>query len=140
KRSEDSAISIQGWLQKQESSGLKSWRKRWCVVSDFCFYYYKGSEENQTPVGSILLPSYTISPCVKEDGLNKRFAFKAEHKNMRTVYFAAENENEMSAWINAMSLASVLQRTPRYTAYPTLPHTVYIQCTPPSLVGRTCLP
>ena len=30
--------------------------------------------------GSILLPSYKISPVSKEDGIYKKFAFKAEHQ------------------------------------------------------------
>ena len=38
---------------------------------------------------------------------------QAEHDNMRTYYFCAETQDEMRQWMNAMSLASILQRDPR---------------------------
>ena len=43
------------------------------------------------------------------DGVARKFAFKAEHQNMRTYYFAAETKELMMQWMNAMSLASILQ-------------------------------
>lgn len=61
----------------QESGGLKQWKRKWFVLSDFCLYYYKGPEEKQT-LGSVLLPSYTISVCGREDGINRKFAFKVK--------------------------------------------------------------
>ena len=39
--------------------------------------------------------------------------FQAEHTNMRTYIFAAESKEEMSKWMNAMSLATILQKDPR---------------------------
>ena len=59
--------------------------------------------------GSILLPSYTISPLSKDDGVYRKYAFKAEHANMRTYYFAAETKDSMIQWMNSLSLASILQ-------------------------------
>ena len=59
--------------------------------------------------GSILLPSYTISPLCKDDGVYRKYAFKAEHANMRTYYFAAETKDSMIQWMNSLSLASILQ-------------------------------
>ena len=67
-----------------------------------------GPDEKQV-LGSILLPSYTISPLSKDDGVYRKFAFKAEHANMRTYYFAAETKDSMIQWMNSLSLASILQ-------------------------------
>ncbi len=70
---------------------------------------FSGPEEEKVQ-GSILLPSYKISPaCPKEDGVFRKFAFKAEHHNMRTYHFAAETKESMTQWMNALSLASILQ-------------------------------
>ena len=60
-------------------------------------------------LGSILLPSYTISPLSKDDGVFRKYAFKAEHAGMRTYFFAAETKDSMTQWMNNMSLASILQ-------------------------------
>nr|XP_006815846.1 PREDICTED: uncharacterized protein LOC100371867 [Saccoglossus kowalevskii] len=32
KRRDKSNVTVRGWLYKQDSSGLKTWRKRWCVL------------------------------------------------------------------------------------------------------------
>lgn len=42
KRLTHGTVTMQGWLHKQGSEGLKVWRKRWFVLSDYCLYYYKG--------------------------------------------------------------------------------------------------
>jgi hypothetical protein len=44
----------------------------------------------------------------------RKFAFKAEHTNMRTYYFAADTRELMVQWMNALSLASILQEGSRY--------------------------
>ena len=56
---------------------------------------------------------YRISPVSKEDGIPRKFAFKAEHQNMRTYYFAADSQTNMIQWMNALSLASILQSDKR---------------------------
>lgn len=35
-------VTISGILYKQGSDGLKVWRKRWFVLSEYCLFYYKG--------------------------------------------------------------------------------------------------
>ena len=61
-------------------------------------------------LGSVLLPSYRISPCfATTDGISRRHAFKAEHSNMKTYYFAAECKQTAQQWMNALSLASIMQ-------------------------------
>lgn len=68
-------------------------------------------DEEEKLLGSILLPSYKISPCCpSEDKVYRKFSFKAEHDNMRTYYFAADTRELMVQWMNALSLASILQQ------------------------------
>ena len=57
KRISSAPVAISGWLYKQGSEGLKVWRKRWFVLSEYCLFYYKGPEEEKI-LGSVLLPSY----------------------------------------------------------------------------------
>ncbi|KDR07169.1 Pleckstrin-like proteiny domain-containing family A member 5, partial [Zootermopsis nevadensis] len=108
KRPSAARVALQGWLHKQGSEGLMLWKKRWFVLSEYCLFYYKGPEEEKL-LGSILLPSYKISPCSPEDRVYRKFAFKAEHTNMRTYHFAADTRELMVQWMNALSLASILQ-------------------------------
>lgn len=82
-------------------------------LSGVCFINPPGPEEEKL-LGSILLPSYKVSPCSTEDRVYRKFAFKAEHTNMRTYYFAADTRELMVQWMNALSLASILQEGSRY--------------------------
>ncbi|XP_023289885.1 serine/arginine repetitive matrix protein 2 isoform X1 [Orussus abietinus] len=84
------------------------WKKRWFVLSEYCLFYYKGPEEEKL-LGSILLPSYRVTICRPEDKVAKKFAFKAEHANMRTYLFAADSRERMNQWVNALTLATLLQ-------------------------------
>ncbi|XP_011299958.1 uncharacterized protein kmr isoform X1 [Fopius arisanus] len=108
KRPLSAPVALQGWLHKQGSEGLMLWKKRWFVLSEYCLFYYKGPEEEKL-LGSILLPSYRVTACKPEDKVNKKFAFKAEHANMRTYHFAADTRESMNQWVNALTLASLLQ-------------------------------
>lgn len=108
KRVLNAPITISGWLHKQGSDGLKVWRRRWFVLSEFCLFYYKSPEEDKV-LGSILLPSYTISVCTAKDKTNRKYAFKCEHQNMRTYWLAAESFESMKKWINALTRASIMQ-------------------------------
>lgn len=113
KRPSTAPVALQGWLHKQGSEGLMLWKKRWFVLSEYCLFYYKGQEEEKL-LGSILLPSYKVSPCTPDDKVYRKFAFKAEHANMRTYYFAAESREVMMQWINALSLATILQEGTKF--------------------------
>jgi hypothetical protein len=72
----------------------------------FCF---SGPDDDKV-CGSILLPSYTISPVTKDEGNYRKYCFKASHQNMRTYYFAAENKESMAQWMKALSLATIMQK------------------------------
>ncbi|XP_075047113.1 pleckstrin homology domain-containing family A member 7-like isoform X2 [Mixophyes fleayi] len=107
KRDPNSPVVIRGWLYKQDSSGLRLWKRRWFVLSDFCLFYYRDSRE-ETVLGSILLPSYEILPACPREVKNRRFSFKAEHPGMRTYYFGADTQEDMNAWIRAMNQSALV--------------------------------
>ncbi|KAJ6654417.1 hypothetical protein lerEdw1_007010 [Lerista edwardsae] len=44
KRDPNSPVVMRGWLYKQDSSGLKLWKRRWFVLSNYCLFYYRGPE------------------------------------------------------------------------------------------------
>ncbi|XP_055526416.1 uncharacterized protein LOC129719072 isoform X3 [Wyeomyia smithii] len=108
KRPVNAPISMSGWLYKQGSDGLKVWRRRWFVLSEYILYYYKSQEEEKL-LGTVLLPSYKISACFPEDKVYRKFAFKCEHTNMRTFVFAAETAESMTAWVRSLTLATMMQ-------------------------------
>ncbi|XP_071966521.1 pleckstrin homology domain-containing family A member 4 isoform X4 [Engystomops pustulosus] len=107
KRDPNSPVVIRGWLYKQDSAGLRLWKRRWFVLSDFCLFYYRDSRE-ETVLGSILLPSYEIMPANPREVKNRRFSFKAEHPGMRTYYFGADTQEDLNAWIRAMNQSALV--------------------------------
>uniref|UniRef100_A0A671S5C0 Pleckstrin homology domain-containing family A member 7 n=1 Tax=Sinocyclocheilus anshuiensis TaxID=1608454 RepID=A0A671S5C0_9TELE len=140
KRNPNVPVVVRGWLYKQDSSGMRLWKRKWFVLSDYCLFYYKDSRE-ETVLGSIPLPSYVISPVGPEDHISRKYAFKAchtgmrsyiynknsligsqaEHCGMRTYFFSADTQEDMNGWIRAMNQAALIspsdqpflqQRTP----------------------------
>ncbi|KAK7913305.1 hypothetical protein WMY93_013516 [Mugilogobius chulae] len=130
KRNLNIPVVVRGWLYKQDSSGMRLWKRKWFVLSDFCLFYYKDSRE-ETVLGSIPLPSYVISPVEPEDHINRKYAFKAshtgmrsyiynknsvigsqaEHCGMRTYFFSADTQEDMNGWIRAMNQAALMQQS-----------------------------
>ncbi|XP_029138854.1 pleckstrin homology domain-containing family A member 4 [Protobothrops mucrosquamatus] len=108
KRDPNSPVVLRGWLYKQDSSGLKLWKRRWFVLSNYCLFYYRDSREEMV-LGSILLPSYEIRTAFSKEKKNRRFVFKAEHPGMRTYYFSADTQLDMNSWIRAMNQSSVAE-------------------------------
>lgn len=108
KRMNGAPISLSGFLNKQGSDGLKVWKKRYFVLSEYCLFYYKSAEQDKL-LGSVLLPSYSISPCTPEDKVYRKYAFKCEHTNMRTYILAADTEESMEKWMKYLTMAAVMQ-------------------------------
>ncbi|XP_028440751.1 pleckstrin homology domain-containing family A member 7 isoform X2 [Perca flavescens] len=128
KRNPNVPVVVRGWLYKQDSSGMRLWKRKWFVLADFCLFYYKDSRE-ELVLGSIPLPSYVISPVGPEDHISRKYAFKAshtgmrsyiykqssvigsqaEHTGMRTYYFSADTQEDMNTWLMAMNQATLMQ-------------------------------
>lgn len=119
KRHPNAPVSLSGWLWKQGSEGLKVWRKRWFVLSEYCLFYYKGPEEEKI-MGSVLLPSYRISDCTNDDKPNRKYAFKCEHTNMRTYVLAAEGLESMGQWVRALMMAALMQGSSESESQPSI--------------------
>ncbi|XP_075678702.1 uncharacterized protein LOC113792221 isoform X2 [Dermatophagoides pteronyssinus] len=115
-RSDEFKVSLRGWLYRLEGAAIKQWKRRWCVLADYCLFYYKDMAEEKM-LGSLLLPSYKISPCFsRNDGISRKFAFKAEHNNMKTYYFSADSKEYQQQWMNALSMASIMQLSAMFSA------------------------
>lgn len=108
-RSAEMQVSLKGWLYRLEGPALKQWKRRWFVLGEYCLFYYKDSSE-QKMIGSVLLPSYTVSTCsTSEDGISRKFAFKLEHHNLKTHYLAAECAESQMQIMRLISLAATMQ-------------------------------
>ncbi|XP_068595055.1 pleckstrin homology domain-containing family A member 7-like [Brachionichthys hirsutus] len=127
RRNPNVPVVVRGWLYKQDSSGMRLWKRKWFVLADFCLFYYKDSRE-ESVLGSIPLPSYVISPVGPDDHIGRKYAFKAshtgmrsyiykqsavigsqaEHTGMRTYYFSADTQEDMNTWLKAMNQATLM--------------------------------
>ncbi|XP_032054923.1 pleckstrin homology domain-containing family A member 4-like [Aythya fuligula] len=92
--------AMRGWLHKQDSSGLRLWKRRWFVLVDLCLYYYRDSSEQRVR-GGLPLPSYRIRVLGPSAGA-PRFLFTAEHPGMRPYVFGVDSPAELSAWVGAL--------------------------------------
>uniref|UniRef100_A0A4W6CRL2 Pleckstrin homology domain containing A5 n=1 Tax=Lates calcarifer TaxID=8187 RepID=A0A4W6CRL2_LATCA len=90
---------------------MKLWKKRWFVLSDLCLFYYR-DEKEEGILGSILLPSFHISMLSVDDHINRKYAFKATHPNMRTYYFCTDTAKEMESWMKVMTDAALVHSDP----------------------------
>ncbi|XP_066561681.1 pleckstrin homology domain-containing family A member 5 isoform X7 [Amia ocellicauda] len=111
KRNPNAPVIKSNWLYKQDSTGMKLWKKRWFVLSDMCLFYYR-DEKEEGILGSILLPSFHISMLSVDDHINRKYAFKATHPNMRTYYFCTDTAKEMESWMKVMTDAALVHTEP----------------------------
>ncbi|CAK6977034.1 pleckstrin homology domain-containing family A member 5-like [Scomber scombrus] len=111
KRNPNAPVVKSNWLYKQDSTGMKLWKKRWFVLSDMCLFYYRDEKEDSI-LGSILLPSFHISMLSVDDHISRKYAFKATHPNMRTYYFCSETAKEMECWMKVMTDAALVHSEP----------------------------
>ncbi|XP_077075451.1 pleckstrin homology domain-containing family A member 4 isoform X4 [Siphateles boraxobius] len=108
KRDPNCPVVIRGWLYKRDSNGLKLWKRRWFVLSNFCLYYYKDSRE-ESVLGSIPLPSYRILYCSPRECKNRKYAFKVVHQGMRPYIMSAETQEDMLGWVRALSQSASME-------------------------------
>ncbi|KTG44525.1 hypothetical protein cypCar_00034569 [Cyprinus carpio] len=108
KRDPNCPVVIRGWLNKRDSTGLKLWKRRWFVLSNYCLYYYKDSREDSV-LGSIPLPSYRILYCSPRECRNRKYAFKVVHEGMRPYIMSAETQEDMLGWVRALSQSASME-------------------------------
>ncbi|XP_066564848.1 pleckstrin homology domain-containing family A member 4 isoform X2 [Amia ocellicauda] len=108
RRDPNCPVIIRGWLYKQDSSGLKLWKRRWFVLSDYCLFYYRDSRE-ETVLGSIPLPGYSVLICSTNDSRNKKHVFKAVHAGMRSYVLSADTQEDLLGWVRAMRQCALLE-------------------------------
>ncbi|XP_072292069.1 pleckstrin homology domain-containing family A member 5 [Eucyclogobius newberryi] len=111
RRNPGAPVIKKNWLYKQDSTGMKLWKKRWFVLSDLCLFYYR-DEKEEGILGSILLPSFHVSMLSVDDHINRKYAFKALHPNMRTYYFCTDTAKEMESWMRVMTDAALVHSEP----------------------------
>uniref|UniRef100_A0A3Q3NLU2 Pleckstrin homology domain containing A5 n=1 Tax=Mastacembelus armatus TaxID=205130 RepID=A0A3Q3NLU2_9TELE len=111
RRNPNAPVMKRNWLYKQDSTGMKLWKKRWFVLSDLCLFYYR-DEKEEGILGSILLPSFHVSMLSVDDHINRKYAFKAMHPNMRTYYFCTDTAKEMESWMRVMTDAALVHSEP----------------------------
>ncbi|KAM8837222.1 pleckstrin homology domain-containing family A member 4 isoform 2-T2 [Spinachia spinachia] len=108
KRDPNCPVVIRGWLNKKDSSGLKLWKRRWFVLSNYCLFYYKDSRE-ESVLGSIPLPSYKILFCTPRECKSRKFTFKVVHQGMRSYFFSADTQEDMLGWVRALSQSAAME-------------------------------
>ncbi|XP_036436677.1 uncharacterized protein si:ch211-234p6.5 isoform X2 [Colossoma macropomum] len=108
KRDPNCPVVIRGWLFKRDSAGLKLWKRRWFVLSDYCLFYYKDSRE-ECVLGSIPLPSYKILFCSPRECRNRKYAFKVVHQGMRSYLLSADTQEDMLGWVRALSQSACME-------------------------------
>uniref|UniRef100_A0A673AXL7 PH domain-containing protein n=1 Tax=Sphaeramia orbicularis TaxID=375764 RepID=A0A673AXL7_9TELE len=119
KRDPNCPVVIRGWLNKKDSSGLKLWKRRWFVLSNYCLFYYKDSRE-ESVLGSIPLPSYKILFCTPRECKNRKFTFKVVHQGMRSYFFSADTQEDMLGWVRALSQSAAMEPESSLYRYTTL--------------------
>ncbi|XP_023562456.1 pleckstrin homology domain-containing family A member 4 [Octodon degus] len=118
-------VHIRGWLHKQDSSGLRLWKRRWFVLSGHCLFYYKDSRE-ESVLGSVLLPSYSVRPDGPGAPRGRRFTFTAEHPGMRTYVLAADTVEDLRGWLRALGRASRAEGDDWCVEVPAMPQTSFV--------------
>uniref|UniRef100_A0AAR2J3A9 Pleckstrin homology domain containing, family A member 7b n=1 Tax=Pygocentrus nattereri TaxID=42514 RepID=A0AAR2J3A9_PYGNA len=122
KRNPNVPVVVRGWLYKQDSSGMRLWKRKWFVLSDYCLFYYKG-ESRLSRLTVPLSPSLSLSVLpnlallqANHTGMrsyiyskNSVIGSQAEHGGMRTYFFSADTQEDMNGWIRAMNQAALMQ-------------------------------
>ncbi len=101
--SELAKANKQGWLSQQEGRLIKSWKKKWCVLSGRSLYYFE-KETDQKPKGVIEMGQDCIVQKADEYvGGDVLYTFGLFHPNGKLFFLCAENEAERTAWIDAIN-------------------------------------
>ncbi|KAJ4937472.1 hypothetical protein JOQ06_002107, partial [Pogonophryne albipinna] len=130
KRNPNVPVVVRGWLYKQDSSGMRLWKRKWFVLADFCLFYYKAhasTSDSPSSLSLIMKPSHcrfkiSVSVDVSEQASHTGMrsyihmqssviGSQAEHTGMRTYYFSADTQEDMNTWLRAMNQATLMQNS-----------------------------
>ncbi len=93
-------ILKEGYLEK-ESRNLKTWRKRWAVLTKHHFYTFKNEKDYSNPTEKIELS--TILVVKSDDDIEN--CFKVCLNNKEVFFFKVENQPEKERWIKTIGAA-----------------------------------
>eukprot|EP00732_Lithocolla_globosa_P003672 Lithocolla_globosa_v1_NODE_3044_length_1783_cov_5.271412.p1 type:complete len:375 gc:universal NODE_3044_length_1783_cov_5.271412:1142-18(-) len=103
---ESLSVQYEGTLCKQGGK-IKTWKRRWFVLTTDCILYYFKSSSDNTPLGMIVLLSYQVA-FLRPDESGKKHSFKIFHTGgqARTYFFYADTEKDMQNWVNEIKKAT----------------------------------
>ncbi|XP_075806236.1 interactor protein for cytohesin exchange factors 1 isoform X5 [Microtus pennsylvanicus] len=100
----------QGWLYKKKEKGTflsNKWKKFWVVLKGSSLYWYSNQMAEKAD-GFVNLPDFTVE---RASECKKKHAFKINHPEIKTFYFAAENLQEMNMWLSKLGFAVIHQES-----------------------------
>ncbi|XP_031435748.1 connector enhancer of kinase suppressor of ras 1 isoform X2 [Clupea harengus] len=94
------------WKKRKETSMFmtQKWQRFWFVLKGPTLYWYT-SQQDEKAEGLVKIGSYSIESAGEH---KRKYVFKMCHQRFQNFFFAADNVNEMSKWIN--SLISGIQK------------------------------
>ncbi|TSP57642.1 T-lymphoma invasion and metastasis-inducing protein 2 [Bagarius yarrelli] len=95
-------VDFHGWLYKKTESQAflrAKWRKYWVVLKECSLYWYKNVSALKAE-GYVNLRGFTLDQAQE---CRRKFAIKASHPQIVTLFFAAENLQDMYKWLKCYS-------------------------------------
>uniref|UniRef100_A0A9J8AKC1 Connector enhancer of kinase suppressor of Ras 1 n=2 Tax=Cyprinus carpio TaxID=7962 RepID=A0A9J8AKC1_CYPCA len=94
-----------GWLWKKRKETnvfmTQKWQRFWFVLKGPTLYWYTSQQEEKAE-GLIKIGSYSIESAGEH---KRKYVFQMSHQRFQNFFFAAENVNDMSKWINCLITA-----------------------------------
>ncbi|XP_077095805.1 connector enhancer of kinase suppressor of ras 1 isoform X2 [Siphateles boraxobius] len=101
-----------GWLWKKRKEAnvfmTQKWQRFWFVLKGPTLYWYNSQQEEKAE-GLIKISSYNIESAGEH---KRKYVFKMRHQRFQNFFFAADNVNDMSKWINC--LIAAIQKHKKY--------------------------
>uniref|UniRef100_A0A8C2HZB5 Connector enhancer of kinase suppressor of Ras 1 n=1 Tax=Cyprinus carpio TaxID=7962 RepID=A0A8C2HZB5_CYPCA len=94
-----------GWLWKKRKETnvfmTQKWQRFWFVLKGPTLYWYTSQQEEKAE-GLIKIGSYSIESAGEH---KRKYVFQMSHQRFQNFFFAADNVNDMSKWINCLITA-----------------------------------
>ncbi|XP_034418810.1 connector enhancer of kinase suppressor of ras 1 isoform X2 [Cyclopterus lumpus] len=102
------------WKKRKESNVFlaQKWQRFWFVLKGPCLYWYT-SQQDEKAEGFVNMASYNIESAGEH---KRKYVFKMCHQRFHNFFFAADNVNDMSKWINC--LITAIQRHNKFNTAP----------------------